>query len=271
MKCYLINLDRSQDRLAWFLKATDGFDLDIVRIAAVDGRCLAEAEIVRWSSYKRDSYRLTAEEIGCFLSHRAVWRAAAQGEDDWVFVAEDDIHFGHDAHYFFSNPGWQPADADLVKAETFRSRTAVAIRPTDYAYGHKLRRLPSVHFGTAAYFLRKSAAAKLVELTQEVCGQVDGVLFEPRYGVAGAFKRYQIDPAICVQDSLLKSEDRIGLESTLEDLRRRNSGDDFRDRKSTGVAKLKRRTARPFILLRQIALSLSRGAVFKRIPYSDDH
>jgi len=55
MKCYLINLDRSQDRLAWFVRATAGFDLDIVRIAAVDGRTLAQAEIARWSRCQRDS------------------------------------------------------------------------------------------------------------------------------------------------------------------------------------------------------------------------
>lgn len=270
MKCYLINLDRSQDRLAWFVRATAGFDLDIVRIAAVDGRTLAQAEIARWSRCQRDSYRLAAEEIGCFLSHRVVWRAIAQGEDDWVFVAEDDLHFGRSAHYFFSNPGWQPVDADVVKAETFRSWTSVGPRPTGSAFGHKLRRLRSVHYGSAAYFLRKSAAPKLVELTEEVCAQVDGVLFEPWYGVAGAFKRYQLDPAICVQDGLLNGEEQVGLGSTLEHIRRRNSGDDVPDRKPKGFAKLKREAARPFIRLHHIGLSLARGAVSRRIPYSED-
>lgn len=47
MKIYLINLDRSPDRLTWFMGQVEGKGLDVVRVPAVDARLLDESDFDR--------------------------------------------------------------------------------------------------------------------------------------------------------------------------------------------------------------------------------
>lgn len=270
MRCYLINLDRSSDRLEWFLKSTSDLDLDVVRIPAIDGNLLPDTETAAWLRYQSGHYDLVATEVGCFLSHRAVWGAVAGGENAWAFVAEDDIHFAVSASRFFSNPRWLPADADIVKAETFCNRVEVSGWPHSRVDGHSLRVLRSHHGGSAGYFVSRPAAHKLVELTERVCDLADEVLFDPRLGVADKFRIYQIDPAICVQDFFLREDqDRVGLGSTLDADRLANPKNDALRRKLRGFAKLKREASRPAIQLYRLMRFFAKRSVFKHIPFGE--
>jgi glycosyl transferase family 25 len=210
---------------------------------------------------------LLAEEIGCFLSHRAVWEAVARGDDDWVFVAEDDLHFCAAAGAFFSNDDWRPGDADIVKAETFGDRTEIAARASSRPFGHNLRRLLSYHGGSAGYFLGRAAASRLVGLTERACGLADYILFDPVLGVADSFRRYQLDPAICVQDGRLADESkRKSFESTLELARAAVKNREPTPTEPTRLAKLRRESKR---LLTYSTLFVN-GARLRRIPFADD-
>jgi glycosyl transferase family 25 len=267
MRCYLINLDRSPQRLERFLAISADLGIETVRIAAVDGRKLSEVQFARWTDCQLGSIPMIPDEVGCFLSHRAAWRAVAEGADEWAFIAEDDLHFGRSANIFFSNTDWVPSGADIVKAETFRQKRDFAAKATRTFCGHAIRRMPCQHSGAGGYFLRRPAAARLVALTEDICALADSILFEPKLGIGPQFNIYQIDPAICIQDRRLTGHPREGIPTTIGP----PVVDDMaRPPKPTGLAKLKREASRPFLQLGSHMKAMCQGLVFKAIPFSDD-
>lgn len=224
MKVYLINLDRSPDRLAWFRGQTEGMEIDLVRVPAVDAKDLPEAELNRLRalssgrrSRSRDQRILSAGEIGCFLSHRKIWEFVAKGAAPWAFVAEDDIHFSPDAATFLRRDDWIPRGADMIKAETNLRRHELSVKVWGQAEGHELRRLCSYHFGSGGYFISPSAAAHLLAFTEWRCDPVDEILFSPTLGVLKQIAVLQISPAICIQDVYLEEHaDTDVLRSVIE-------------------------------------------------------
>ena len=90
MKCFLINIERSSERLRAF-RAWNSFLPDIERFSAIDGRTLdRQALISQGVLDPRVTY--TDGALGCALSHIALWeRVVSEGvvativEDDAVF------------------------------------------------------------------------------------------------------------------------------------------------------------------------------------------
>ncbi|MBC7282751.1 glycosyltransferase family 25 protein [Hoeflea sp.] len=270
--CYYINLDRSPERDASFRAECARAGIEPTRVAAVDGRTIDAAEQARLSALKSGRLGLGPGEMACYLSHRKVWAMIRDGDADWAFVAEDDIHFSADAGLFFENDSWLPASGvDIVKAETARQRIRMAPALYATAHGHDLRILQSYHGGTAGYFVSRTGAARLLELTEGVCDALDHVMFHEWIGVVGHLSILQLDPALCIQDYLVgKTAKRSGFKSTLDKDRAASSTEAGLKKRPTGLALIRREVGRPF---RRLGASLramvdnARGvAVIKRIP-----
>lgn len=73
MRSYLINLDRSPERLERMSALFADMEVDFIRVSAIDGKKLTQQEIDGWLSGSGNFYRLGPGEIGCFLSHRRCW------------------------------------------------------------------------------------------------------------------------------------------------------------------------------------------------------
>ena len=121
MKCFVINLDRSPERYRWFLESTAKLNLDIIRVVAVDGSRLPAGEIARLQSLRSGFFDVAKGEIGCFLSHRNVWQLVSDGDDEWGFVAEDDIHFDRVpwrgvAYYIHGVSGFWPEGISVCRS-----------------------------------------------------------------------------------------------------------------------------------------------------------
>jgi len=208
MRFYLINLDRSADRLEWMNDQTAPLNLVMQRVPAVDGHLLSADDWSRWAAVTSKRFGMGPGETACFLSHRRVWQMMIDNDEPWAFIAEDDIHLCETACHFMQDSSWIPADADLVKAETARQRVWLAPRATSICYGHALHRLRSSHGGSAGYFISRHAASKLLSATETLCSIPDQVLFNPVLGIAPQLKIYQMDPAICIQDWLVAAQPR---------------------------------------------------------------
>ncbi|MDF1777801.1 MAG: glycosyltransferase family 25 protein [Rhizobiaceae bacterium] len=262
MKCYLINLDRSPERYNWFLESTAKLNLDIIRVVAIDGNRLPASEIASLQSLRSGYFDVAKGEIGCFLSHRNVWQFISDGDEEWSFVAEDDIHFSGGCGKFFDNDNWLPTDADLVKAETTLKVVDISYIKKVRVFGRGVGRLNSHHGGSGGYFLSKKTAKRLLKMTEFMCDPVDQVLFNPELGVSNGLNTYQIDPALCIQDSMIKGSSHFrGLESLLDEEREGHLHSKVRMR---GFAKIWReilrlfRKARNFIRVYIINLSVSK-------------
>ena len=92
---YLINLERSADRLAQFQAQADRLGLAFAKVAAVDGRhpgfsyqpAKAQASLQAGYKYYRP---LIAEEVGCHLSHVKALETFLAESYDYAVVLEDD-------------------------------------------------------------------------------------------------------------------------------------------------------------------------------------
>jgi glycosyl transferase, family 25 len=90
MQTYLINLDRSADRLAEF-RRINAHLAAVERVAAVDGASVDRQQLVNAGIIASDlGYAPGA--LGCALSHVGLWRMAADHAEP-ITVAEDDAIF----------------------------------------------------------------------------------------------------------------------------------------------------------------------------------
>lgn len=268
MKLYVVNLDSSKDRMAWFDRQTAGQPLDFVRVPAVDGSKISEAELLHYHTLCPITRSISFGELGCFLSHVQIWKRIAAGSDQWAFIGEDDLHLGRDAEWFLSRDDWMPAGVDLVKAETMLTTVEMSSATLGAANGHDLRLLHSFHGGSAGYFLSRAGAARLLDLAEIHCEPVDHFIFGSSGRSQAGLSIAQIDPAICIQDDQLAN--KVGLASDLDDERAEFLNRHPLSRKPRGARKLLRELRRAAgyvgVPIRRMALRAAGRRVFRRVP-----
>lgn len=262
MKRFLINLDRSPERLARMEIILTAMDAPFERIAAIDGRLLSSEKIKAITAPKSDAMPWTAQEVGVSLSHMECWKRVASGEDSYGLILEDDLHFSIDAKKYISDGSWIPEGVDLIKLETVGGYVSISLTGEN-VNGRKLCRLHSSHWGAGAYIISKRLASHLVEDHVVFRDQADVILFKQ----PNKFFAHQLYPAICAQDLVLNGHLKGSyLASTLEDERiplRRN-------RKPRGIPKLLREIRRPVVQARTYFDILGQIAVGRRktsVPY----
>jgi glycosyl transferase family 25 len=222
LKAYVINLDRSADRLDHMRAELGRVGVEFERIAAVDGSVLEQRELDAFcrarSAAKPQGW--LAGEVGCFLSHFDAWRRIAAAEHAWAAVLEDDLRVSRDLAPLLASTDWIPADADAVRLEANRSMRLSKPRPIAATPGRYVYRAISGTTGAGAYILSRSAAKRLLATPPESHTGVDVFLFKPKMSrIAKELRRYQVVPAVSVQDGLAE-----GREGPLKSLiRKRNT------------------------------------------------
>lgn len=200
MESYLINLDRSPDRLNRMTDRLNSVGLRFQRVPAVDGRLLSQAEISEVNKPVVGAASMTPEEVGCFMSHRKCWERIAWGLDAYGGVFEDDMLIAKQAALFLGDDtSWIPRDADIIKIEAVPVRVWLSRSVSLLPGAFQLALLRSFSFGSGGYILSKPTAERLLALTRVFSDAVDHVKFNPACGIAGSLKSYQMLPALCVQ------------------------------------------------------------------------
>jgi len=229
IRCLVINLDRSKERLVQVTSEFARIGVAFERIAAVDAAGISKAP------------RLTGAETACFRSHQLCWRMIADGSETHGAVFEDDVVFGHDAGPLLGDTSWVPKDADLVKLETFLDPVRIGRQRRQVAHGYSVTRLFGRHYGSAAYILSKSAAKKLLRLTRHLRSPVDNALFDPTTLTCVRLTVYQMVPALCIQSQWISRNDNV--DSLIQ---QRNVA----PKRDTVREKIHKHTARTILLLR---------------------
>lgn len=200
MKCYLINLDRSTDRLTRMEQEFGQYGLTFTRVSGVDGRLMKQEELDAVTApVRRWEIPIPPAEIGCFLSHRKCLEIIASGEDAYAAVFEDDIILSHEAQKILSDLSWIPADADIIKIETFNTviliDESIKIKDTGYKYAQLL----SKHLCAGGYIVSRDAAIRMLTFMDVISVPIDNLMFDPAYEMFADLKIYQIFPAVCKQ------------------------------------------------------------------------
>ncbi len=202
---YVINLDRSADRLRHMRGQADAIGLAFERVDGVDGEQLAEADLAAYRQHAAP-LPLTAGEVGCWLSHQKVWSLIAARDDAWGLVLEDDVEISPDLPAALDGSAGPPADADIVKIDTSLSVMVEMSRASVPFAGRSLHRLRRNSWGTAGYMVSRRAAGWLIAHAKPIEAPIDLQLFSPRSSLFRSLTTYILTPAFVVQEQHLARE-----------------------------------------------------------------
>lgn len=214
VSAYIIHLRRATERAENVNKLTRKLSVPVIVIPAVDHMSLGEPEIS--SRYVRDLYSprypfsLTANEIACFLSHRASWLAIAQSGDDAGLVFEDDAELDTTFQGAFDFACDEIRDGDLIRFPIRENRGIGNIRLNRSQY--QIYEPTPVGLGMVAQLISRRAAIKLLQATQTFDRPVDTLL--QMYWITGV-RPYSISPSGVREISSLLGGSLLGSRKTL--------------------------------------------------------
>ncbi|PJG82211.1 glycosyltransferase family 25 protein [Caviibacterium pharyngocola] len=187
MKKYLISLEKDVKRRELFFAQPDTQDFSVFN--AINTMNETEENLTALFDAEGFAQRygrnVTKGEIGCTLSHLAVYRLIEAdesiAEDEYCLVCEDDALFNQDFAYHLDCLLKQPLRADIVlvgqsKIPAFNHseleinypttfsflRKSIAGSPFKYAYTYR-----NYFAGTVAYLIKKSAAKAFLAASEK--------------------------------------------------------------------------------------------------------
>lgn len=226
MKTYLINLDRSPDRLAFFRNQAEEIGLSFERMAAIDGKLLPDTTWKSFVAKKFEFQPINVFEAAVFLSHKSIWERIVRHRIPMATVFEDDVVLSATTPHTLNAIEQGNLSFDLIKIETTLRPVILSKQQINLSSGDSLRSLKSWHGGTAGYVISLEGAQKLSQATNLIADQVDQVLFNPLSSISKTLRILQCFPGVCVQKDLQNRNTVATFDSTIE--RKRSRGKLFR-------------------------------------------
>lgn len=164
MRAWVINLDRSPQRLDRISQQLQAQDLPWRRVPAVDARALTAEEAAQLDDTafrQRHGMPPLAGELGCYLSHVKVMRAFLATDDAFAVVLEDDVLLHPSLPAVLQGLARHPTRWDVVKLSAVHRGTPVPY--LEVAPGHQLAVMLSRCTGSSAYILNRRAAQAYLE------------------------------------------------------------------------------------------------------------
>jgi len=202
LRLYVINLDRSPDRLAHVTQVFKELGLEFTRVAAVDGRALSDEEFAHWTKERNWPKALTRPEVGCFLSHRECLRLGVEQGDPYFAIFEDDILLSSGAPLFLRNDDWIENGTDIVKLDTAEIDCWLEPLRKSSVESYRLGHLISKHYCAGGYIVSREAAQRLLTVTEQAFAPIDEIYFNPDCGFLQTVNVQQLVPAPVIQAGL---------------------------------------------------------------------
>ncbi|KAF1019856.1 MAG: hypothetical protein GAK30_02877 [Paracidovorax wautersii] len=208
---YIINMDRSPERLQAVAAWLQAYGVPWVRVPAVDGRALDlnSHPDVSVQDYRRlHGKEINPAEVGCYLSHIHAFRQFLASTHDFALILEDDAVFPENPQAVLASLVAMPGRWDVAKLSGYHSGRPVAL--ASLATGHALCVPLTKYSGSNAYLINRRAAQVYAERLLPMQLPYDHAFDRPwRYGI----KFRMVTPALC------RPDESGTLPSTISDLR----------------------------------------------------
>mgnify|MGYP000023208916 FL=1 len=186
---YVINMDKSKDRMVKMISQQSKIGMDITRVSAIVGKDLTTEEIKKQTTtFCR--YFCTRTMIAIFLSHKASWQKMLDNGDKYAIIMEDDCelhnNFGKevsktinelrviDPQWDFLYIGYMGAcdpnqDYNLIAKvqKVFTNNIKSNVSNNKYSF------VPESPFGFHCYAISRKCAQKMVRLMDKASYHVD--------------------------------------------------------------------------------------------------
>ncbi len=165
---FVINLERSADRMRDIAQRLDALGLSYERFPACDGRKVEREFIARNYPSFLESYDEGSENlpgIGCSVSHIGASKLILERGLDAACIMEDDAEFDDDFPRFVDTGTKYPEWADTIKLEARVNRKLVACCHIGTVAGRQLAYVPGNNTnGAACYIMTKAGARKVADI-----------------------------------------------------------------------------------------------------------
>ncbi len=160
---YIVSLVRATERRARCTATMERLGLAFEFFDAVEGAQLANGETAQVYDAERNTrlykHPLTRPEIGCTLSHLALWQRIAAGESGGAFILEDDFEASPDLPAILT--AISTANLENAMIKLFASRPAKGTNIGPITAGHWLVMPDHIPGQTLGYAVDRVAAGKL--------------------------------------------------------------------------------------------------------------
>ncbi len=159
VRIYVINLDRSPQRLREISEQLAKFELPFQRVAAVDGKLATPAQkaLLDEAAYALKHGKTSLPgELGCYLSHVETIREFLKSEHQFAVILEDDAILEDSFALVIQYLRQQPNLWDMVKLSGVHSGTPVAVQRINNQ--HRLSVMFSKCTCSSAYMINRKAA-----------------------------------------------------------------------------------------------------------------
>ena len=173
---FVINLDKSPERMSRIAKRLDELFIPFERISGVYGAELSQEEIAQYYCPKlnKKNYRrpLGLGEIGCYISHIKAWQTIVDRELSCGLVLEDDIVIEEGLAELTKELAKSSDNFDIVKF--FNKKTnPKTVDSLDFTSRYKLCRFKKIPIGNYAQLISLSGAKKLLGTYEKFGRPVD--------------------------------------------------------------------------------------------------
>ncbi|MBF9060322.1 glycosyl transferase family 25 [Rhodobacterales bacterium HKCCSP123] len=173
---FVINMDENTDRMSRVTAELSGLDIPFTRFSAVNGRAIPEDELARIydarANARRARHPMIAAEIGCYLSHIALWRRIAAGDHQGGIVLEDDFTASDALPAVLDALAGDEGDWEIAKLFTLnKDQRLLERRPL--VGGSEIVVPYKVPTTTLGYAIRKGAATRLAGAALPVSRPID--------------------------------------------------------------------------------------------------
>lgn len=202
-KTYVINLDRSPDRLSSIAAELQREGIPFERIAAVDGSKLPTAQPDYTSQIDADHFErdLTLGEIGCAMSHFRVLRSFLNSGADYALVLEDDVVLApgvrNTIHSFIE---WVGKSGTGFRAANFGHRAKRPFSPLLQVSSHTFGRSHYYPMTTAALLWTQQGAEHFLRTNPKIAAPID-IQFRRWIGWSG--QGWGVRPPLALQSAFV--------------------------------------------------------------------
>lgn len=173
---FVINLDKSPERMAAISQRLNQLSIPFERIAAVYGADLSEQEIAKHycPQLNKRNYRrpLRLGEIGCYISHIKAWQTIVDRNLSCALILEDDISIEEDLASLISELGKFSNDFDIVKFYC-KKEVPKIVDSMSFSCQRQLCRFKKIPIGNQGQLVSYSGALKLLSTYKKFGRPVD--------------------------------------------------------------------------------------------------
>ncbi|RPI72041.1 MAG: glycosyltransferase family 25 protein [Geobacteraceae bacterium] len=173
-RVFVISLDHRHDRRNALTARMRELAIPFEIFSAIDGKLLTKADLDAYDDFlmKRKILRsLSPSEIGCYLSHLAIWQHIVENNIDSATILEDDITISDDFPTILDGIVHIPFKWDLIRLSGLDPTPSLKL--CQISPGYTLAVPLGKANGAQGYSISRHGAIKLIQYSQPIPGTVD--------------------------------------------------------------------------------------------------